>query len=153
MTDTALGDWRDDADDSGAVKPNGRLKLTPVEDVDPLLVQWARFRDQFAEAMRGGYWTLEDLELKIAEKRAFFFPGRDAAMVGEVQVYPGGARVFQIIWVCGPVPELLLILPGVEALARMMGCVSMLVEGRQAWQRLLKDRAYEPWSVTLFKTL
>lgn len=123
------------------------------EPDDPTLIQWARFRDQFAEGMSGGYWTLEDLEQKIAAKRAFFFPGKAAALVGQIEVYPGGERVFQVLWAVGDVKESMVILPGVEALARMMGCTSMLIEGRSAWRKLLAPVGYVPWSVTLHKAL
>lgn len=121
--------------------------------VDPLLSQWARFRDLFASAMGDGFWTVEDLEQRIAHRRAFFFPGRNAALVGEIQTYPGGENVFQVTWAVGDVEEMLHMAPGVEAMARMMGCSSMLIEGRHAWARLLKPLGYEPWSVTVWKAL
>jgi hypothetical protein len=150
-----LNTWAEDIDAAVAGPPrvNGRLKLEPVEAADPLLVQWAKFRDQFAEAMTGGFWTIEDLETKIAEKRAFFFPGRDAAMVAEIVIYPGGTRAFQVMWACGSVPELLQMAPGVEAMARMMGCDEVLIEGQEAWKRLLKPLGYELFSVTVRKAL
>ena len=129
------------------------LKLFPVEAVDPILAQWARFRERFADAMRGGFWTLEDLEDKIAAKRAFFFPGKDAAMVAEIVAYPGGTRAFQVLWACGEVAELLQMAPGVEAMGRMMGCTEMLIEGQKAWERLLKPMGYEAFSVTVRKAL
>lgn len=122
-------------------------------DVDPLLAQWARFRDEFAKGMRGGFWTIEDLEQKIAHRRAFFFPGANAAMVGQIEVYPGGVHVFQVLWACGDVGELLRMAPGVEAMARMMGCSEMLIEGREAWKKLLEPAGYKLWSVTLNKVL
>lgn len=147
----------DDAEPWGdKLSEHVRLKLHPPADMppaDPLLSQWARFRDQFAEAMRDGFWTLEDLEDKIATKRAFFFPGKEAAMVAEIQAYPGGVRVFQVLWACGSVPELLQMAPGVEAMGRMLGCGEMLIEGQQAWARLLKPLGYDLFSVTLRKAL
>lgn len=121
--------------------------------VDPLLSQWSRFRDLFAGAMNDGFWTIEDLEQRIAHRRAFFFPGSEAAIVGQVEAYPGGAQVFQVLWAVGDLEETVRMAPGVEAVARMMGCTGMLIEGRAAWQRVLKPLGYEPWSVTLFKAL
>jgi hypothetical protein len=123
------------------------------KQVDPLLSQWARFRDQFAEAMGDGFWTIEDLEQRIAHRRAFFFPGKDAAIVGQIEVYPGGVRVFQATWAVGDVAEILSMAPGVEAMARMMGCTEMLIEGRQAWAKVLGPQGYKLWSVTLHKRL
>lgn len=121
--------------------------------VDPLLAQWVRFRDLFADAMGEGFWTIEDLEQKIAHRRAFFFPGAGSALVGQIEVYPGGSKVFQVLWAVGDVAEIVTMAPGVEAVARMMGCDTMLIEGREAWRRVLKGHGYEPWSVTLFKAL
>lgn len=114
--------------------------------VDPTLVQWARFRDQFAAKMADGYWTLDDLEARIAARSAFFFPGKAAALVGQIDLYPGGERAFRIMWAIGDDAECATILPGVEALARMMGCTSMLNEAFDA-------PGYEPWTATLRKGL
>src|SRR3954470_17074292 len=141
-----------DLDDEPQVDP-GRRRLNghaPNVD-DPTLVQWARFRDQFAERMDAGFWTLEDLEGRIASRTAFFFPGRNAALVGQIDVFPGGERAFRILWSVGDQTEAAVILPGVEALARMMGCTSMLIEGSELSAGA--SAGYEPWSVTLHKGL
>jgi hypothetical protein len=122
--------------------------------VDPLLSQWSRFRDGFAEAMTdNGFWTIDDLEARVASRRAFFFPGAKAAMVAQIEAYPGGARVFQVLWATGDPDELLRMAPGIESLARMMGCTETLIEGREAWRRLLKPMGYDLFSVTLRKVL
>lgn len=131
----------------------GDVVINLSTTVDPLLSQWARFRDRFAEGMGGGFWTIEDLEQKIAHRRAFFFPGANAAIIGQVVEYPGGQRTFESLWACGDVAEVVAMVPGVEAIARMMGCDSMLVEGRDAWTRVLRGSGYTPWSRTLFKAL
>jgi hypothetical protein len=123
------------------------------EPDDPTLIQWARFRDDFADAMGDGFWTLEDLEQRIAAKRAFFFPGKAAAVVGQIEVYPGGERAMQFLWAVGDVAEIVSMEPGLVAIARMMGCSSVLIEGRAAWAKLLKPLGYEPWSVTLHKVI
>lgn len=140
-------------DGEAHLEPAAQAVKTFAQDVDPLLAQWARFRDLFAEAMTDGFWTLEDLETKIANKQAFFFPGKAAALVGEIQLYPGGAQVMQITWAVGDVNEILAMEPGIIALCRMMGCAGMLIEGRVGWIRLLKPLGYEPWSATVFKAI
>jgi hypothetical protein len=103
--------------------------------------------------MGPGFWTIEDLEQRIAHKRAFFFPGRTSAVVSQIEVYPGGERVMQSLWAVGDLEELTDMLPGIEAVARMMGCTSFLVEGRPAWKRVLASQGYAQWSVTLHKAL
>ena len=143
----------DERQDVLTVAPDGEVVINLSTTVDPLLSQWARFRDRFQTAMDDGFWTIEDLEQKIAHRRAFFFPGADSALVGQVEVYPGGVRVFQVLWAVGEVEELLRMAPGVEAVARMMGCNEILIEGREAWEKLLKPNGYELWSVTLRKAL
>jgi hypothetical protein len=122
-------------------------------EVDPLLSQWARFREQFAAEMGDGFYTIEDLEQRIAHRRAFFFPGQNAALVGQIEVYPGGERVFQFLWSVGDAEELVRIVPGCEALARMMGCTGALWEGPASWAEPLATLGYKPWSVTLNKRL
>lgn len=139
-----------------AIEPDadtGADVINLAENVDPLLSQWARFRDQFAESMAAGLWTIDDLEQKIAHRRAFFFPGREAAMVGQIEVYPSGERVFQFLWGVGDIEEIVGMIPGCEALARMMGCSAVLIEGRLAWQKVLEASGYKLWSVTLHKGL
>lgn len=123
----------------------------PVED--PMLAQWLRFRPLFEEAMRDGLWTIEDLEAKIAHKRAFLFPGANSAVVAEIVAYPSGERAMQTLWACGDVEEIVALAPGIEATARMMGCTSMIVEGHRGWERVLKRSGYGFMSTTLRKAL
>jgi hypothetical protein len=140
--------------ESDELEPQPEAEVIDLaETADPLLSQWARFRDLFKEAMDDGFWTIEDLEQKIAHRRAFFFPGRDSAMVAQIEVYPGGIRVFQVMWGVGDVEELVQMAPGVESIARMMGCKEILIEGRPAWKRVLEAHGYKVWSVTLHKKL
>ena len=62
-------DFADELGDEPATV-NGAEVIDLGRDVDPLLRQWARFRTQFAEAMSEGFWTIEDLEQRIAHRRA-----------------------------------------------------------------------------------
>lgn len=133
---------------------DGAELIRLAADVDPLLSQWARFRDLFAaEIGDSGFWTIEEIEQRIAHRRAFFFPGKAAALVGQIEVYPGGERVLQFLWGVGDRSEIAALTPGCEALARMMGCTAILIEGSADWRRTLKDHGYRLWSVTLMKPL
>jgi hypothetical protein len=146
-----MSEPRDDL--TGFDDPDGGVLINLATTVDPLLSQWARFRDLFKAAMDDGFWTVEDLEARIAHRRAFFFPGANSAMVGQIESYPGGVRVFQVLWAVGEAEELIQMAPGIESLARMMGCGEVLIEGREAWRKLLEPLGYKLWSVTVRKAL
>lgn len=124
-----------------------------VDREDPVLRQWARFRDRFAEAMDTSLYSIEELEERIATHRAYLFAGKNAAVVAQVEPYPGGARAMQVQWACGDMDEILALAPGIEAMARMVGCTMMIVEGQKGWERLLKPHGYDFFSTTLAKEL
>lgn len=128
------------------------LSVVSAASVNPIQLQWERFKPQFAEAMEGGLYEIEDLERKIGQGRAYLFPGKSAAIVGEKAAYPG-ETVFQVLWAVGDMAEILSLAPGVESFARLIGCSSMLVEGRKGWEKALNPFGYEPWSVTVRKGL
>lgn len=128
------------------------LSVVTEATVNPLQAQWERFKPQFAAAMDGGLHDIADLERKIGQGRAYLFPGVNAAIVGERAEY-SGETVFQALWCVGDLAEIEALIPGVEAFARLIGCKSMLVEGRRGWEKLLKPRGYEFFSITVRKGL
>lgn len=129
-------------------------KPEPVQDgaEHPMAAQWRRWKPEFAKAMDGAFHTPESLETLIFQNRAQFFPGRNCAIVTEVVNYPG-ERVMQATWAAGDVDEIISMIPGIESVGRLMGCKSVLVEGRGAWTRVLKGSGFKPWSTTLRKEL
>jgi hypothetical protein len=124
-----------------------------TQEVQPMNPQWARFRDQFAEAMKDSFYSIEGLERSIGQGKSIFFPGVKSAIVGERQVYEGGKVVFQVTWAIGDLEELKNLSYGVESVARLLGCTEMLIEGRAGWQKELKALGYAPFSVTVRKPL
>ena len=123
-----------------------------VDREDPIAAQWSRFRDSFAEAMDGALYSIDDLEAKVLNRRAILFAGKESAIVGESVPYAEGL-VMQLTWACGDVGEIVALLPGIEALARIQGCRRVVVEGRKAWERVLKASGYDFFSVTVAKEL
>ncbi len=119
----------------------------------PLEMQWARFRDQFGDAMEGTPHSLEHLEQRIFTGDAYFWPGREAAVVAQIHTYETGERDLQTLWAVGDLAEVLTLEPALAAAARLLGCSGVMVEGRAGWQRTLKPLGYEPWSVTVRKAL
>lgn len=127
--------------------------LTPQLEIDPVVAAWAQWRPKFAELINDGMWNVEDLEDRIAAKQAIFFPGQNAALVGEITRFPTGVKVMHISWAVGEMAELLAMAPGIHAVARMMGCQKMLIEGREGWKKALADIGYDFFSVTMTKDL
>ena len=121
--------------------------------VSPLEAQWARFRDLFAAAMAGSPHSVALLEERIAAGKAYFWPGRNAAVVAQIHTYETGECDLQTLWAVGDLEEVLTLEPALAATARLLGCSGVLVEGRAGWQRMLKPLGYEPWSVTVRKAL
>ena len=121
--------------------------------VQPMNPQWARFRDQFAEAMKGSFYTIDGMERAIGQGRAMFFPGEKSAIVGEVQTYEGGTKVMAITWAVGDLPEIKNMSYGIEAVARLLGCTKMLIEGRDGWAKELRTLGYKAFSRTVCKDI
>lgn len=128
------------------------LAVVTEASVSPIQVQWERWKPAFAQAMEGSIHDIDDLERKIGQGRAYLFPGEKSAVVGEKAAY-SGETVFQTLWAVGDMDDALKLLPGIEAFGRLIGCTSMLVEGRRGWERVLKPSGYEFWSVTVRKGL
>lgn len=130
-----------------APPPPGNVhRLAPTDD--PVMAQWARFRDGFAKAIEGTLYSLDEVEQAVATKRAILFAGKASAVVAEIN-----GDTMQLMWATGEVPELLSLLPGIEAVARMRGCVRVFIEGPEGWKRLLKGAGYGFYSVTVAKEL
>lgn len=130
-----------------------RLEVVqPDTPAPPLHMQWLKYRDQFAKAMQGSFYSIEELERGIGQGRVLFFPGREAAITAEKATY-GGATVLQVTWAVGDADEIVSLAPGIEAMARLLGCSEVLVEGRRGWERSLKPMGYEFFSVTLRKAV
>jgi hypothetical protein len=129
------------------------LPEPPPSTASPLELQWLRFRDQFAEAMDGGPHSIDALEARIAKGEAYFWPGRNAAIVAQLYAYENGEWDLQTLWAVGDLEEVLSMEPVLTSTARLLGCSGVLIEGRAGWQRMLKSLGYEPWSVTVRKPL
>lgn len=129
------------------------LTVVGPDAVHPMAEQWAKWRGRFAEAMDLTFDTMEGLEQMVFQNRLQFWPGRDAAVITETHTYPSGEKVIQGKWAAGNAEEILAMVPGIEAYGRMLGCGTVLVEGRAGWVKPLKAQGYKFFSVTLKKAL
>lgn len=119
---------------------------------NPAVAQLDRCREWLEPALEGGFFSWPDVVSSLHQGRAMLWPGRNSAIVTEDQIYPTG-RVMQVWLAGGDMAEILQMAPGIEAMARLRGCVAVLVEGRAGWAKMLAPMGYAPWSVTLQKAL
>jgi len=122
-----------------------------------ILADWAgylRFRPQLAEALDSAFYPIEYLDHLLLSGRARLFLSDHAAMVAEIQDYPGGARVAHCLVAAGRMEEIVdLLRPRVEAWGAANGCSRAIVESRAGWMKVLKPHGYEIFQVSVMKEL
>lgn len=122
-----------------------------------ILPDWAgyqKFRPQLAEALDPAFYPIEYLDDLLLSGRARLFVSPHAAMVAELRLYPGGARVVHCLVAAGRIAEVAGALRAeVEAWGRGQGATMALVESRAGWMKVLKQHGYAPHQVSLLKQL
>ena len=122
-----------------------------------IVPDWAgyyRFRDRFAEAMDPAFYPIEYLDALLLSGRARLWVGAEAAIVAELVLYPGGARVIHGLVAAGRIEEIAAtLIPRAEAWARAQGCTHAIVESRAGWMRALKPHGYRPHQLAVRKEL
>lgn len=136
-----------------ALEPKPELKAVTEETVHPRDAQWQKFRPLFIEAIEGSRYSIEDIDRQIGQGLMMFFPGQKSAVIATQVTFPDKTKDLQTLWAVGDLQEIVELEPGICAMARLLGCVGVLVEGRKGWEKLLKDKGYKPWSVTVRKAL
>lgn len=129
--------------------------MLPViqEVARPPDAHWARCKGWIAEGLGDGLLKIEDIEAALAKGEAILWPGSNCAIVSEFVTYPSGDRASQVMSAGGDLAEILAMVPGMEAFARLNGCKVSVVEGRRGWEKVLKAGGYGFLSVKLEKTL
>lgn len=117
----------------------------------PPHAHWTRCKGWIAEGLGDGLLKIEDLEAALIKGEAILWPGQACAIVTEFVDYPSGERASQVMSAGGDLAEILSMVPGMEAFARLNGCSASIVEGRKGWSKVLKD--YEFLSIKLKKAL
>ena len=126
--------------------------VKPEETVSPAASHWDRCAEWLVSGLEGSPFTLNDLARKLQAGTAQFWPGKRAAMVTEVQSV-GSDRVMVVLSAGGDMDEIMEMRPGIEAMARLMGCSAAEIEGRKGWEKMLKPHGYEFHTVVLRKVL
>ena len=129
-----------------------KMEVVESKSQPPMIEHFERCRPWLVEALEGSFFTIEDVARALADNRAQLWPGKNAVIVTEIQTYPN-ERVIQVWLAGGDMQEIMQMAAGLESWARLNGCSSVLVEGRQGWARVLKEQGYEPYSYTAVKRL
>lgn len=126
----------------------------PPPQASPAMKEWERCKPWIEAALEGTPYDVAFIEgmLQRPVNPAQFFPGKDCAMVTEVQ-QQGTDRVLFVWAAGGKMEELLAMAPGIEAVGRLMGCNAAMAEGRSGWSRILKNHGYEVASIVMRKVL
>jgi len=126
----------------------------PPPSASPAMKEWERCKPWIEAALEGTPYDLAFIEgmLNRPHAPAQFFPGKECAMVTEVQ-QQGTDRVLFVWAAGGKMDELLAMAPGIEAVGRLMGCNAAMAEGRSGWSRILKNHGYEVASIVMRKAL
>lgn len=108
--------------------------MTPFDE------QWARCEPWLAAALEhaGGTHLIEDVREACLDGRMQFWPGRNAAIVTEINTYPR-LRALAFFLTGGALEELLAMEPVIVEWARSIGCTRAECGGRPGWERVLKD--------------
>jgi hypothetical protein len=116
-------------------------------------VSYLKFRDGFASAMDPDFHRIEELDAKVSNGTALMWFTDHSAIAGEVQRYPN-ALVLHCLCATGDMDEIVNILaPQAEEWAKRAGCTHVVVESREGWARILKQRGYGPHTVAVAKVL
>lgn len=148
----ALFDGTPDPKPEVVVQLRPEAELPRLRLMDIVGAQFERCKPWLEAALKDTFYTLDDVERALIEGRAKLWPGKESAIVTELITYPN-EKSMQCWLAGGNLDEILGMIPGIEAEARLIGCTSATVQGRHEWQKVLADKGYEFYSVTLRKAI
>lgn len=97
--------------------------------------------------------SIEQIEQKLVDGRLQFWPGENSAAVTQIASFDG-RKAMIIRYGGGDLDELLQkIEPALCAVAREMGCTSIMSEGRMGWKRVAEANGYRFAWLTMLKEI
>jgi hypothetical protein len=134
--------------------PASEPPLPAVREVaKPPHAHWERCKGWIEDGLGDSLLKIADIEEQLAKGEAILWPGSRCAIVSEFVTYPSGERASQVMSAGGDLDEILSMVPGMEAFARLNGCNQSTVEGRRGWEKVLKAGGYSFLSIKLVKHL
>lgn len=141
-----------DALDDVAPVPGNVLTLPQAQTMQPPIPYWDKHKPAL-EALTGMMiYSVSEVEDMIRAGRAMFFPTEKSAVITEITIR-GDQKCMECIAAVGDMEDVTSMAPGIEALARSMGCEIIILEGRKGWEKMLKPSGYEFMAVSLRKSL
>lgn len=123
--------------------------MTPELSAQQLFHEWERCSPWLGAALeRDGTHNLDDVLAMVLADDAQFWPGERSAVITEILTLPK-VRALHVWLAGGDMDELIEnMLPVIEDFARRAGCDRFSVAGRHGWERVLKNKGFEPaWRV------
>lgn len=118
------------------------------------MTDYARFRDQLADALDPRLYPIEYLDHLLFSGQAQAWFGDKACLVTEIRTFPTGAKAICVVVAGGDKNEIVGPLrERAEHWARSIGCQFVLVESREGWKRALRPHGYGPFQFSLIKSL
>lgn len=117
--------------------------------------EWARCRPWLIASLErdGGFHAIGDVERAVAEGRAQFWPGVNAAAVSEWWNFPR-FRALNLWLVGGDLAECLtLMLPAIERWAIEQDCTRLMGFGRPGWKKAGARHGFRPVFTAYLKEL
>jgi len=119
--------------------------------------EWTSYLDwrpAFAEVIDAKYYTLEWLDRQLLDGEAFFICTPNAAIIYELKTYPTGAQDIHGLIAAGELSDIRdVLIPVAEDRGRSLNCVGALISSREGWAKALRSSGYEPYQVTIRKSL
>lgn len=115
--------------------------------------EYQRHRDEIEGLLDPRCYSIEWLDGELLNQRALAFGRNDAVIVITVKVYPMGAVELHGLVAAGALEGILALIEEAESWGRAHGCDFACIASRPGWQRVLKDRGYEPHQIELRKEL
>ena len=113
--------------------------LAPISELTQLRAQFERCWPWLWTSLCefGPTHNKEQVWLRLASRKAFLWPGKSCAIIGEFILYPIGLRTFNYWLQGGELTELKSLHDGVEAWAKGRGAQQARGEGREGWLRAM----------------
>lgn len=116
-------------------------------------MNYATFRDRFAEALDTRLYCIEYLDWLVGNGRARCWASDKAAIVAEIKMFPTGATAVAGLIAAGDLAEVEKLIPLAEQWGRENGCRFGMIESRPGWAKRMKKHGYSTHQVSIIKEL